>query len=456
MKKRKEKDSLGEVLVPSDRFYGAQTARSFQNFPISFEKIPYEIIEALILIKKRAAIVNAKAGYLSAIRKKKIVKAADFLLQKKQEKHFPLSVWQTGSGTHTNMNVNEVISFLANQEEKNRVHPNDHVNLCQSSNDVFPSALHIASYFLLEKKLLPSLKELVKSLLVQEKRGKNKIKVGRTHLMDAVYLTVGQEFSGYKAQMEYDLERIIQTQKDLLSLPLGGTAVGTGLNTFSGFSEEICKDLAKSVERPFIAAKSLFQQISSKQALTALSAELRLLASDLFKIANDIRFYGSGPKCGLAEMLLAANEPGSSIMPGKVNPTQCEALAMLCLQVIGNDQIIAIANSQGQFQLNTYMPLIGYNLIQSIHLLSDGIRSFTTRCLKKIKIQERKRRENIENSLAGATALNQVLGYDKASRIVQKAYKKNISLKQAALSEGLSERKFQEITSPKKMIGPNL
>ncbi len=455
MKKRKEEDSLGVVWVPEDRFYGAQTARSLHNFPIGSEKIPYEIIEALLVIKKHAAFVNQEKGLLSNHKKKEIVEAASFLLQKKEEKHFPLSVWQTGSGTQTNMNVNEVIAHLANRNGKEKVHPNDDVNLCQSSNDVFPSALHIAAYLLVEKNLIPSIKKLHFALKAFEKKGKRKIKVGRTHLMDATFLTIEQEFSGYTAQIENDLKRLSQTKKELLALAIGGTAVGTGVNSFSSFSEKVCKRLQKELKAPFHPAKNRFQQISSKQALTSLSGELRLLASDLFKIANDIRFYGSGPRCGLNELLLPVNEPGSSIMPGKVNPTQCEALCMLSLQVIGNDQVIAVANSQGQFQLNTYMPLIGYNLLQSIHLLSDGIQSFTKRCLKGLKIEEKTRKENVEKSLMKAAALNQILGYDKASKIVQKATQNNLSLKEAALLEGVEEKLFDKITSPENMIGPN-
>lgn len=459
---RKEKDAFGEIGVPEEAYYGAQTQRSLENFSISSEKIPLPILEALLWLKRQAAIVNARAGLLSKEKKDLIVQAAqDILSTPHWEKHFPLKVWQTGSGTQTNMNVNEAISCRANEIAegkkscRGKIHPNDHVNLCQSSNDIFPSAIQVATYHFVATRLLLRLKQLQKVLYKKRKAFASYIKVGRTHLMDAVPLTVGQEFSGYEAQIVFDIQVLKKAMPGLLSLPLGGSAVGTGINTFKEFSKEVCKELKKQLGHTFRPGKNPFQLISSKQALVELSSALRLLATDLYKIANDLRLSASGPRAGLGEYFLPANEPGSSIMPGKVNPTQCEAMTMLCLQVIGNDLIIALANSQGQFQLNTYMPLIGYNLFQSLCLLTEGIDSFIQKCLLHLQVNPKKIKYHLDRSLMMATALNHSLGYDRASQIVKKAYRMDLSLKEAALSEGISEKEIEKVLNPKKMLNPN-
>ena len=456
MKKRKEKDPMGIVWVSEDRNFGAQTQRSLENFAIGTEKIPEELITALLLLKKLAAKVNAKKKLLSPSQGKRIEQAVDTILRKKDFADFPLTVWQTGSGTHTNMNVNEVIAHFANASKGKKIHPNDQVNLCQSSNDIMPAALHVAGFSLVRSKLLPALKKITKTLGQKEKAFSSLVKIGRTHMMDAVPLTIGQEFSAFRSQLSYDFERIQESSQELLKLPLGATAVGTGINSFPTFGKEVCLHLKKVLKADFVVSENLFRELSFKQAVLSLSSELKILATHLFKMANDIRLAASGPRCGLREFILPANEPGSSIMPGKVNPTQCEALTMVCLQVMGNDTVISFANSQGQFQLNAYLPVICHNLFQSIHLLADAMISFDQRCLKELKVDRKIIKKYQENSLMAATALNRFLGYEKASKIVKKAYQKNQTLQQAALSEGIKVKEFNKICNLNKLTKPNL
>ncbi len=459
MKTRIERDSLGEVHVPADKYYGAQTERSRENFLIGGEKMPIEVIHALAIIKKAAAIVNSELGLLPKEKRDLIVRAADEVVLGKWNEHFPLVVWQTGSGTQTNMNVNEVISNRAIElaggklGTKEPIHPNDHVNMSQSSNDAFPSAMHISATLLIRKKLLPHLNTLREALKAKAGEFREIIKTGRTHLMDAAPLTLGQEFSGYAAQIEYGIKAIEKGLKGLSELALGGTAVGTGLNAPPKFGEKIAAEISELTGEHFVSAANKFQALSSQDAILEMSGTLRTLAASLMKIANDIRWSGSGPRCGLAELFLPANEPGSSIMPGKVNPTQSEALTMVAIQVIGNDMKIAFAGSQGNFQLNVFMPLIIFNLIQSIHLLGDSSINFTKKCIVGLKPNLKKIKENLDRSLMLATALNQEIGYDKASQIVKKAYTEDITLKDAALKLGLlTAKRFDEIVDPKKMI----
>ncbi len=462
MHERVERDSLGEIKVPSDKYYGAQTERSKENFSIGGEKMPVEVIHALALIKKAAAIVNCSLELLPKDKRDLIVKAADEVIGGKWDDHFPLVIWQTGSGTQTNMNVNEVISNRAIElakgvvGSKDPIHPNDHVNMSQSTNDTFPSAMHLAACLLIHKKLLPHLQILYKGLKDKSEEFKEIIKTGRTHLMDAAPLTFGQEFSGYAAQIQYGIKAVERAIEPLSELAIGGTAVGTGLNAHPKYASSMIEEINKLTAFEFSSAPNKFQALSSKDAILEMSGALRLIAADFMKIAADISWSSSGPRCGIAELLLPANEPGSSIMPGKVNPTQCEAMAMVAIQVMGNDCKIGFAGSQGNFQLNVYMPLIIYNLLQSIHLLSDVALSFYKKCLKDIKPNRKRIKENLERSLMLATALNREIGYDEASKIVKKAYEDDLTLKEAALELGhISEKRFDEIVDPKKMIGPH-
>lgn len=459
MRERIEKDSLGDVRVPEDRYYGAQTERSRENFRIGSAKMPIEVIHALAIIKKASAIVNAELELLPQDKKELIVRASDEVISGKLDDHFPLSVWQTGSGTQTNMNVNEVISNKAIESvggtlgSKTPIHPNDHVNMSMSSNDAFPSAMHIAAVLLIRKQLLPNLQTLYKGLKDKAEEFKDIIKVGRTHMMDAVPMTLGQEFSGYAAQVQYSIKAVEHVLEPLSELALGGTAIGTGLNAHPKFGAMVAAEISKITGYSFTSAQNKFQAISSKNEMVETSSALKLIATDFLKIANDIRMSASGPRCGIGELILPSNEPGSSIMPGKVNPTQCEAMTMVSIQVMGNDASITFAASQGHFQLNAYMPLIIYNLIQSIHLLADVSVSFYKKCLKDIKPNTKRIKENLDRSLMLATALNREIGYDKAAQIVKKAYNEDITLKQAAKELGfLTPEHFDAIIDPKKMI----
>lgn len=457
--KRLEKDTMGEIAVPADRYWGAQTQRSFENFCIGSEKMPIEVIHALALIKKAAAQVNQSLGQLSEAKTELICQAADEVLSGKLDSHFPLVVWQTGSGTQTNMNVNEVISNRAIQiaggimGSKSPIHPNDDVNHSQSSNDTFPSAMHISAMLLIKRKLLPSLFTFATSLEGKAKEFHDIIKIGRTHLMDAAPMTLGQEFSGYAAQVHHAILAIENSLEPLSELALGGTAVGTGLNAHPEFAHKIAEKITELTETLFITAPNKFAALSSHDAIVTLSGALRQTACCFMKIANDIRWLGSGPRCGLNELFLPENEPGSSIMPGKVNPTQCEAMTMVAVQVMGADAAISIAASQGNFELNVYKPVIIYNLISSIHLLSDAATNFCEKCLLGIQPNTKKIAEYVENSLMLATALNESIGYEQAALIVKTAYKQDISLKEAAIQlKILTDSEFNAKVDVKKMI----
>ncbi len=456
---RKETDSMGSIEVAQDRYWGAQTERSIHNFPIGVEKMPLRLIYALVLIKKAAAFTNANLGILPQDKAKIIIEVCEEILSGKLDKHFDLVVWQTGSGTQTNMNVNEVISNRAIEKlggemgSKIPIHPNDHVNCSQSSNDVFPSAMHIASVIALHEQLFPALEKIEKALEKKIDSFSSLIKIGRTHLMDAAPLTLGQEFSGYLAQIKAAHHTLSLCLPALYELALGATAVGTGLNAPPRFGQEMAKHLATLTGYPFVPAENRFAALASNGAIVSCSSALRSLACAFMKMANDIRWMASGPRAGLAELLLPANEPGSSIMPGKVNPTQSEAMTMVCVQVMGNDTSIGIAGALGNFELNVFKPVMIYNLLQSIRLLADSASNFTDRCLEGLEANRPQIQKHVENSLMLATALNPHIGYDKAAKIVQKAYKENLTLKQAALAlEFLTEEEFDAIVDPRKMV----
>jgi fumarate hydratase class II len=459
MNYRTEKDTMGEIKVEESKYWGAQTQRSLENFKIGTEKMPLEVIYGLALVKKAAALANSDLNLIEKEKSDLIVKAVDEIISGKFDSHFPLSVWQTGSGTQTNMNVNEVISNRASElfgslkGSKIPVHPNDDVNHSQSSNDTFPTAMHIATVFAVHQKLIPSLKLLHKELIKKSEEFQSVIKVGRTHLMDATPITFGQEFSGYAAQIQICIDSVENALTPLYELALGGTAVGTGINAHPEFSLRAIKYLAEFTKFPFINSLNKFASLASHEPIVQCSSSLRLCAVALLKIVNDIRWMGSGPRCGISELFLPENEPGSSIMPGKVNPTQCEAISMVCSLVIGNDVSIGLSGSQGNFELNVYKPVLIYQLLQSIRLLSDGCENFVSKCLVGIRPNYSKVSYYLENSLMLATVLNESLGYEKSAAIVKKAYQEGISLKNSALTLGLlSEEEFEKIVDPKKMI----
>ena len=461
MKFRTEQDTMGEVKVPQSAYYGAQTARSLQNFDIGEEKIPGEVIAAFGILKKAAAIVNQQLGLLSEDKASLIVQAAEEVVEGKLNDHFPLKVWQTGSGTHTNMNLNEVIANRAIElaggtlGSKSPVHPNDDVNKSQSSNDTFPTAMHIASAVAITKKLLPAVETLATLLQGKSREFAKIVKIGRTHLMDAVPLTLGQEFSGYATQVERGRERIAQCLPRLYELALGGTAVGTGLNSHPEFAERVAEKIADLTGLPFVSAPNKFEALAAHDTLVETSGALKTLAVALNKIANDIRWLASGPRCGIGELSLPANEPGSSIMPGKINPTQCEALTMIAAQVMGNDATSTFAGASGNFELNVYKPVIIYNLLQSVRLLSDGCRSFGERCVAGIAPNVQVIAGYVQNSLMLVTALNPHIGYDKAAQIAKHAHAQSTTLKEAAVSLGfLTADEFDRIVVPEDMTGP--
>jgi len=463
MEFRTEKDSLGEVQVPADKYYGAQTARSLQNFTIGGETMPREIIRALALVKKSAALANKSLGLLDLKKANLIVLAAQEIIDGKLDAHFPLVIWQTGSGTQTNMNVNEVIANRALEldggklGDKAVIHPNDDVNKAQSSNDVFPTAMHIATVEALHRTLIPALTKLRDELARKSKAFEAVIKIGRTHLMDATPLTMGQEFSGYIQQITNGLERIYAALPRLYELALGGTAVGTGLNTHALFATQAVKFISADTNKPFIPARNKFEALASHDTMVEISAVLRTIAVSLMKIANDIRWMASGPRCGIGELTLPANEPGSSIMPGKVNPTQCEALTMVCCQVIGNDTAVAIAGAGGNFELNVYKPVIIANVLRSIRLLADAAVSFTDRCLEGLSANPAVINAHLNNSLMLVTALNPHIGYDKAAKAVQKAFSEGKTLKAAVVELGfLKPAEFDELVKPENMLGPSV
>jgi fumarate hydratase class II len=461
MEFRVETDSMGEIKVPFDKYYGAQTARSLMNFKIGGEKMPKELIRAFGILKKAAALVNNELKILPAEKADLIVKAADEVIDGKLDDHFPLVVWQTGSGTQTNMNANEVISNRAieiaggQMGSKKPIHPNDDVNKAQSSNDTFPTAMHIAAVEEIHRILIPMVTKLRDKLSEKSKEFKEVIKIGRTHLMDATPLTLGQEFSGYTQQLTNGLERINAALPRLYELALGGTAVGTGLNTHPEFAEKSAKKISELTGKPFVSARNKFEALATHDALVEFHGVLKTLASSLMKIANDIRWLGSGPRSGIGELLLPENEPGSSIMPGKVNPTQSEAMTMVCTQVFGNDVAVNIGGASGNFELNVFKPVIIYNVLQSIRLIADACESFSDHCVAGIEANKKKIKEHLDNSLMLVTSLNPHIGYDNAAKVAKKAHKEDKTLKQAVLELGLlTEEKFDEVVRPEKMIGP--
>jgi len=458
---RIESDSMGGMKVPSNKYYGAQTARSLMNFKIGGETIPKELIRAFGILKKAAALVNKDLGLLPEDKVILIVKAADEVIEGKLDGNFPLVVWQTGSGTQTNMNVNEVISNRAIEMaggvlgSKKPIHPNDDVNKAQSSNDTFPAAMHIAAVEEIHRRLIPMVTKLRDALNEKSLSFKNIIKIGRTHLMDAVPLTLQQEFSGYVQQLTNGLERINACLPRLYELALGGTAVGTGLNTHPVFAERSAQKIAELTGKSFVSAKNKFEALAAHDAMVELSGVLKTLAASLMKIANDIRWLGSGPRCGIGELFLPENEPGSSIMPGKVNPTQSEAMTMVCAQVMGNDVTVNIGGASGNFELNVFKPVIIFNVLQSIRLIADACESFTDNCVVGIEANEMNIKKNLENSLMLVTALNPHIGYDNAAKVAKKAHKENKTLKEAAVELNLlTPEQFDEIVRPEKMIGP--
>ena len=461
MNYRTETDSMGEIKVPVEKYYGAQTARSLMNFKIGGERFPREVIRALGILKKAAALTNKELGILPAEKSELIVKAADEIIEGKLDEHFPLVVWQTGSGTQTNMNANEVISNraieLAGGEKgsKKPIHPNDDVNKAQSSNDTFPTAMHIAAVEEIHRRLIPMITKLRDALDTKAKEFKDIIKIGRTHLMDATPLTLGQEFSGYVQQLTNGLERISAALPRLYELALGGTAVGTGLNTHPEFAVKAAAQISKLTGKPFISARNKFEALAAHDALVEFSGVLKTLAASLMKIANDIRWLGSGPRCGIGEISLPENEPGSSIMPGKVNPTQSEAMTMVCVQVFGNDTTVSFAGASGNFELNVFKPVIIFNVLQSIRLISDACESFTDNCVIGIEANKKNIQKNLENSLMLVTALNPHIGYDNAAKVAKKAHKEHTTLKEAAVALGLlTTEKFEEVVRPENMISP--
>ena len=455
MEYRIEKDTLGEIRVPKDKFWGAQTERSRNNFKIGNEKMPLEIIRAFAVLKKASAITNCKLGLLDGKKGNCIADACDKIISGELDGEFPLVVWQTGSGTQSNMNVNEVISNYCKKYCDCFVHPNDDVNKCQSSNDTFPTAMHISAVTEIEKSLLPEIESIINTFSALEKENEGIIKCGRTHLQDAVPIAFSDEISGWKAMLSSSLLQIKSSLTGLKQIALGGTAVGTGLNSKKEFAKEVAKQISEITGIDFVTAPNKFQALASKDAICFAHGALKTLACSLMKIANDIRLLSSGPRNGLGEITIPANEPGSSIMPGKVNPTQCEAITMIATQVMGNDVTIGVSASQGNFELNVFMPVIAYNFLQSVKLLTDGIKSFNLNCVKGIKANVEKMRENLNNSLMLVTALNPYLGYENCAKIAKKAFAENISLKQACLSLGLmSEEKFDEVFHPEEMAKP--
>ncbi len=451
---RIEHDTMGEVAVPADRLWGAQTQRSYENFPIGEEKMPDDLIRAFAVLKKACAAANARLGKLDEKRSALIQTACQDILEGKLAGHFPLSVWQTGSGTQTNMNLNEVIANYGNSLAGEKLlHPNDHVNMSQSSNDTFPTALHISAVTAVHQRLLPALDAMAACLARLEEENRDVVKTGRTHLQDAVPITFGQEISGWRSMLDHARAMILSSLDGLYELALGGTAVGTGLNAPAGFAEAAAEEAASLTGLPFRTAENKFHALTAKDALAFSHGALKALAANLMKIANDVRWLASGPRCGLGEIFIPENEPGSSIMPGKVNPTQCEALTMVAVQVMGNDTVMGLAASQGNFELNVYMPVLALNYLQSVRLLADGMDSFTRRCLEGLTPNREKMAENLHRSLMTVTALTPLVGYENGAKIAKKAHKEDISLKEAAVALGLfTPEAFDEAFHPEKMV----
>ena len=458
---RIESDTMGKIEVQNNRYWGAQTQRSLHHFGIGEDRMPHELIRAFGILKQCAALTNFELGKLSSDKKELIVKASDEVISGSLDDHFPLRIWQTGSGTQTNMNVNEVISNRAIEMaggmlgSKSPIHPNDDVNMSQSSNDTFPTAMHIAAAEVLVHKLIPMAQQFRDGLQTKVDAFNTIIKIGRTHLMDAVPLTLGQEFSAYVAQMDQNIRRLNQILPDILELAIGGTAVGTGLNTHPEFADRVSNKIALTTGIAFISAPNKFAGLSSNDPLVFGSGALRTMASTLMKVANDIRWMGSGPRCGLNELILPENEPGSSIMPGKVNPTQSEAMTMVCVQVIGNDTAISVAGSQGNFELNVFKPVIIHNFIHSCRLLTDAMSHFLEHCLSGLIANEAQINRYVEKSLMLVTALNPHIGYDKAAQVAKKAHNENLSLKEACVSLGfLTAAEFDQFVRPEDMLAP--
>ncbi len=454
MEYRIEHDSMGEVQVPADRYWGAQTQRSFQNFPIGTEKIPMEVIRAFAILKKAAAIANNRLGKLDDKRLTLISQACDEILAGKLDDNFPLAVWQTGSGTQSNMNVNEVIAGRGNAIAGEKLlHPNDHSNMSQSSNDTFPTAMHIAAVMEIEDKLFPAIDRLTDTFTRLMAENEGIVKTGRTHLQDATPISFSQEISGWREMLIKSKAMLTLSLKGLHELALGGTAVGTGLNAPKGFDTEVAKAVAELTGKDFVTAPNKFHSLTSKDELVFAHGALKGLAADMMKMANDIRWLSSGPRCGLGEIFIPENEPGSSIMPGKVNPTQCESVTMVAVQIIANDTAVGMAASQGNFELNVFMPVCIYNFLQSVRLLTDSLNSFNDRCVSGIHANREKMDENLHRSLMLVTCLNPYIGYENAAKTAKKAYKENISLKEACVELGfLTAEKFDEIFHPEQMV----
>lgn len=456
MEYRIEHDTMGEVRVPANHYWGAQTQRSHENFPIGTETIPREVIRAFAILKKAAALANCKLGNLDQKRTDAIAAACDEILAGRLDEEFPLVVWQTGSGTQSNMNVNEVVAARANEILGEKlVHPNDHVNKSQSSNDTFPTAMHIAALIAVEDHVLPAIDVLDQTFVKLSEEYADVIKVGRTHLQDATPLTLGQEISGWAASLEKDAKMLRQSLDKVRELALGGTAVGTGLNALPEFGETVAAEISALTGKTFITAPNKFHALTSKDELVYVHGAMKALAADLMKIANDVRLLSSGPRCGIGELLIPENEPGSSIMPGKVNPTQCEAMTMVAVQVMANDVAVSMAASQGNFELNVFMPVCIYNFLQSARLLGDAMLSFEERCARGIKPNREKIQEYLDQSLMLVTALNPHIGYENAAKVAKTAFRENLTLKEAAVKLGLlSGEKFDEIVRPEKMVSP--
>ena len=463
MKTRIEKDSMGEIEVPADRYWGAQTQRSLRNFEIGGERFPREMLWALGIVKQSVAKVNAELRLLDSDKADVIGQATQEVIDGELDDHFPLVVWQTGSGTQTNMNINEVIANRATEMlggvagGNELIHPNDHVNKSQSTNDVFPTAIHVAIADRIHNHLLPEAASLRDAFSIKAKAFSDIVKTGRTHLMDATPITLGQEFSGYAQQLTNSIRAIHHALPHLLELPIGGTAVGTGLNSHPDYAKRVVSAISERTDIHFESAPNKFEALGARDAVVAASGAFKVLATSLFKIANDIRWLGSGPRCGLGELFLPENEPGSSIMPGKVNPTQCEAMTMVCAQVIGNDTTIALSGASGNFELNVFMPVIAFNALQSVRLLGDACRSFRKNCVVGIEPNRKQIEQYLSESLMLVTALNPHIGYDNAARVAKKAHSEGKTLRQAALElELLTEAEFNRIVDPGKMLGPNI
>ena len=461
MSTRTERDSLGSVEVPADRYYGAQTQRSLNNFKIGDQRFPREFIRAYGILKKAAATVNHSFGSLDEKLKVAIHDATDEVIGGKLDDHFPLVVWQTGSGTQTNMNFNEVIANRAieilggEMGSKDPVHPNDHVNMSQSTNDTFPTAINIAAVECVHLQLIPALKLLRDTLKEKEIEFNDIVKLGRTHLQDATPLSLGQEFSGYASALDHGLSRLEKALDHCFELAMGGTAVGTGINSLAGFAKAVAKEISKLTGLPFRTAENKFEALGGQDSIVELSGALKVIAGSLFKIANDIRWLASGPRSGIGELVLPANEPGSSIMPGKVNPTQCEAMTMVCTQVMGNDVTISFAGASGNFELNVYRPVLAYNILESIRLISDACRSFCKNAVAGIEPNQERIDKNLYNSLMLVTALNPHIGYDKAAKAAKKAFKENLTLKESIIDLGYMDGdEFDRLVKPENMIHP--